>query len=139
MIDEKYIEQVLDRADIVDVIGGYVELKRRGSNYEACCPIHQEKTPSFKVNPVRGIWHCFGCHKGGNVISFIMEHEAMSYPEAIYLLAKKYGIEIEEEQQPSPEQQRARMKRESMFIINAKCAEFFVRNLQGSGSRPQLH
>lgn len=130
MIDEKYIEQVLDRADIVDVIGGYVELKRRGSNYEACCPIHQEKTPSFKVNPVRGIWHCFGCHKGGNVISFIMEHEAMSYPEAIYLLAKKYGIEIEEEQQPSPEQQRARMKRESMFIINAKCAEFFVRNLQ---------
>lgn len=130
MIDEKYIEQVLDRADIVDVIGGYIELKRRGSNYEACCPLHKEKTPSFKVNPARGCWHCFGCQKGGNVISFVMEHEAMDFPEAVQLLARKYGIQIEEVAELSPEQQQAKMKRDSMYIINEKCAEYFVANLK---------
>ncbi len=136
MIDEKYIEQVLDRADIVDVINTYAELKRRGANYECCCPIHKEKTPSFKVNPVRGTWHCYGCHKGGNVITFVMELEAMSFPEAVKFLARKYGIEIEEERQPSPEQQKERMKRDSMFIINEKCAEYFVSCLQLKDAEP---
>lgn len=125
MIDEKYIEQILDRADIVDVVGGFVELKKRGSRYEACCPFHGEKTPSFMVNPARSSWHCFGCGKGGNAISFIMEHETLSYPEAILRLAKKYGIQVEEEQQ-TPEQQQARMKREAMMIANGRCADYFV-------------
>lgn len=129
MIEDKFIEQILDRADIVDVVGQFVELKKRGSNYEACCPLHKEKTPSFKVNPARGIYHCFGCHKGGNAISFIMEHEAMSFPEAAKYLAQKYGIVIEEERL-TPEQEQKRMKRDSMFVINAKCAEFFVQNLR---------
>lgn len=129
MIEDKFIEQILDRADIVDVVGQFVELKKRGSNYEACCPLHKEKTPSFKVNPARGIYHCFGCHKGGNAISFIMEHEAMSFPEAAKYLAQKYGIAIEEERL-TPEQEQKRMKRDSMFVINAKCAEFFVQNLR---------
>lgn len=134
MIDEKYIEQVIDRADIVDVIGGYVELKKRGFSYEACCPLHKEKTPSFKVNPAKGTWHCYGCHKGGNVVSFIMEHEAMTFPEAVKFLSKKYGIEIEEEQQATPEQQQIRMKRESMFVINEKSAEYFASNLQSEAA-----
>lgn len=129
MIEDKFIEQILDRADIVDVVGQFVELKKRASNYEACCPLHKEKTPSFKVNPARGIYHCFGCHKGGNAISFIMEHEAMSFPEAAKYLAQKYGIAIEEERL-TPEQEQKRMKRDSMFVINAKCAEFFVQNLR---------
>lgn len=129
MIEDKYIEQILDRADIVDVIGQFVELKKKGSNYEACCPLHKEKTPSFKVSPARGTFHCYGCHKGGNAISFIMEHEAMNFPEAVKYLAQRYGVVIEEEQL-TPEQEQKRMKRDSMFVVNAKCTELFVRNLQ---------
>lgn len=125
MIDPKYIEQLLDRADIVDVIGKYVELRKKGINYEACCPIHKEKTPSFKVNPVRGTWHCFGCGRGGNVISFLMEYEALTFPEAVKTLAKKYGIEIEEKQLTA-EQEQKQMKREAMFIINEKVSNFFI-------------
>ena len=128
MIDERIIEQLLDRADPVDVIGRYVELKKKGSLYWACCPIHKEKTPSFCVNPARGTWHCFGCGKGGNVIGFLMEHEAMTFPEAVKTLAKQYGIEVEE-RRLSPEEEQQRMKRESMFIINERCAEHFRENL----------
>lgn len=128
MIEDKYIEQIIDRADIVDVIGQFTELKKKGANYEACCPLHKEKTPSFKVNPVRGTFHCYGCHKGGNAITFMMEHEAMNFPQAVKCLAQKYGIVIEEERS-TPEQDQKRMKRESMFAINAKCAELFAQNL----------
>ena len=103
MIDERIIEQLLDRADPVDVIGRYVELRKKGSVYWACCPLHQEKTPSFCVNPARGTWHCFGCGRGGNVIGFLMEHEAMNFPEAVRTLARQYGIEVEE-QKLTPEQ-----------------------------------
>lgn len=130
MIDEQIIEQILDRADIVDVVSDYVELKHKNSNYTACCPFHQEKTPSFVVTPARGIWHCFGCHKGGNAIKFLMEHEAMNFPEAAKALAKRYGILIEEEKPLTPEQQRMRMKREAMFVINERCAEHYAENLK---------
>lgn len=128
MIDEKIIEQVLDRADIVDVISGYVELKKKGVNYVACCPFHKEKTPSFMVNSARGTWHCFGCGKGGNTISFLMEHETMTFPEAVCALGKRYGITVEDDKL-TPEQEQARMKRESMFIINQRCTEHFRQNL----------
>ena len=104
MIDERIIEQILDRADIVDVISGYVDLKKKGVNYQACCPFHKEKTPSFFVSPARGTWHCFGCGKGGNAVGFLMEHETMSYPEAVRHLGKKYGITVEEERL-TPEQE----------------------------------
>lgn len=129
MIDERIIEQILDRADIVDVISQYVELDKKGANYKACCPFHSEKTPSFVVNPARGIWHCFSCGEGGNALGFLMKHETMNYPEAIHVLAKRYGITIEEEKL-TPEQESARMKRESMFIANQKCADFFRENLK---------
>ena len=117
MIDERIIEQILDRADIVDVIGGYVELKKKGANYAACCPLHKEKTPSFMVNPARGTWHCFGCGKGGNVIGFLMEHDTLTFPEAVRTLGKRYGIEVEETKL-TPEQEQQRMKRDSMYVIN---------------------
>lgn len=128
MIDERIIEQILDRADIVDVIGGYVELKKKGANYAACCPLHKEKTPSFMVNPARGTWHCFGCGKGGNVIGFLMEHDTLTFPEAVRALGKRYGIEVEETKL-TPEQEQQRMKRDSMYVINQRCAEHFRANL----------
>lgn len=128
MIDERIIEQILDRADIVDVIGGYVELKKKGANYAACCPLHKEKTPSFMVNPARGTWHCFGCGKGGNVIGFLMEHDTLNFPEAVRALGKRYGIEVEETKL-TPEQEQQRMKRDSMYVINQRCAEYYRANL----------
>ena len=128
MIDERIIEQILDRADIVDVIGGCVDLKKKGANFAACCPLHQEKTPSFMVNPARGTWHCFGCGKGGNVIGFLMEHDTQTFPEAVRALGKRYGIEVEETKL-TPEQEQQRMKRESMYVINQRCAEHFRANL----------
>lgn len=128
MIDERIIEQILDRSDIVDVIGGYVELKKKGANYAACCPLHKEKTPSFMVNPARGTWHCFGCGKGGNVIAFLMEHDTLTFPEAVRALGKRYGIEVEETKL-TPEQEQQRMKRDSMYVINQRCAEHYRANL----------
>lgn len=94
MIDERIIEQILDRADIVDVISGYVELKKKGVNYAACCPFHKEKTPSFMVNPARGTWHCFGCGKGGNTIGFLMEHETMTFRRQYVLLVNGMALPL---------------------------------------------
>lgn len=129
MISENVIEQVLNRADIVDIVGSFITLKKRGRLYEACCPFHQEKTPSFKVDPARNTWHCFGaCSEGGNVIGFVMKHENMSFPEAVKTLAAKYGIAVEEEKQ-TDEQRRRSQKRDSMFIINQKAAEYYAKNL----------
>ena len=122
-------EQILDRADIVDIIGSYVELKKKGTNYQGCCPFHQEKTASFIVNPVRATYKCFGCGEGGNVIGFIMKQETMTFPEAVKLIASKVGITIEETRL-TPEQEQARMKRESMFIINAKVAQYFASQIK---------
>ena len=138
MIEEKYIEQILDRADIVDVVGEFVTLTKKGSHYKACCPFHSEKTPSFVVTPARGTWHCFGsCNKGGNAISFLMEHESMNFPEALRWLAKKYHIEIEEVQL-TPEQERSRMKKEAMWIANEKAAEFFVECIHSAEGKNAL-
>lgn len=129
MINEKTIEQVLDRADIVDIISEYITLKKKGATYEGCCPFHNEKTPSFKVSPGKGIWHCFGCGKGGNVISFIMEKEVISYPEAIKFIAKKYNIIVDEEKE-TPEQEQRRKKHEALYIVNQQVADHFVENMK---------
>lgn len=129
MIDDKYIEQVLERADIVEVVSEYVSLKKKGAIYVACCPFHQEKTPSFMVSPVRNTWHCFGsCQTGGNAISFL-KRQGLTFSEAMYKLANRYGVLIEENMTPpSDEEIRQRAKRESLFIINEKVAEFYVEN-----------
>ena len=96
MIDQLTIQRILDAADITDVVSGFVTLRRRGVNMLGLCPFHNEKTPSFTVSPSKGIFKCFGCGKGGNVVNFIMEHESLSYPEALKWLARKYSIEVVE-------------------------------------------
>lgn len=124
MIDRATIDRIFAAVDIVEVVSDYVTLKRKGVNYTACCPFHSEKTPSFIVSPAKGLYKCFGCSKGGNSVSFVMEHEKLSYPEALRLLAKKYNITIEE-LHLSDEQRQANDDRESMMILNSWATEFF--------------
>ena len=126
MIDRETIDRILAAANIVDIVGEYVTLRRKGVNYEACCPFHNEKTPSFKVSPARGIYKCFGCGKTGNVVRFIMDSESVSYPEALKMLAKKYGIEVREEKMTEEDIARNN-NRESMFALNAWASEYFQR------------
>ena len=132
MIDRLTIEKIKDAANIVDVVGEFVTLRKAGANYKGLCPFHNEKTPSFIVSPSRGTCHCFGCGKGGNSISFIMEHEQMTYPEALRWLANKYHIEIHE-RELSDDEKREQSERESMFIVNEWAAKYFEEILHGDG------
>lgn len=118
MIPKAIIEKVLDATHIEEVVGEFLSLQKRGVIYRALCPFHQEKTPSFTVTPNRCMFYCFGCHKGGNAITFLMEHENMTYPEAVKWLGRKYGIEVEEREETIDEKQQ-RLKRESLLIVNA--------------------
>lgn len=124
MIDHATIEKIKDAANIVDVVSEFVTLKKVGANYKGLCPFHNEKTPSFYVSPARGICHCFSCGKSANPVSFIMEHEQMTYPEALRWLANKYHIEIHE-RELSEEEKREQNDRESMFIVNKWAMEYF--------------
>ena len=124
MIDRATVERIKDAANIVDVVGEFVTLRKSGANYKGLCPFHNEKTPSFMVSPARGTCHCFGCGKGGNAVSFIMEHEQMTYPEALRWLANKYHIEIQE-RELTDEEKREQSERESMFIVNEWAAKYF--------------
>ena len=116
MINQETIQKILDATQIVDVIGEFVSLRRRGANYVACCPFHDEKTPSFSVSPSKGIFKCFGCGKGGDAVHFIMEHEHLSYPEALKWLAAKYHIDVVEKEETA-EEIANRMKSESGKLI----------------------
>lgn len=124
MIDRATVERIKDAANIVEVVSEFVTLRRSGANYKGLCPFHNEKTPSFYVSPARGTCHCFGCGKGGTPIGFIMEHEQMTYPEALRWLAQKYHIEIHEREQ-TDEEKREQSERESMFIVNEWVANYF--------------
>lgn len=128
MIDQLTIQRILDAADITDVVSGFVTLRRRGVNMLGLCPFHNEKTPSFTVSPSKGIFKCFGCGKGGNVVNFIMEHESLSYPEALKWLARKYSIEVVEAEE-TEEQKQLKDDRESMMIVSAFAGKYFMRNL----------
>ena len=128
MISQTTIQQILGRLDIIDTIGGFVKLKKRGSNYLGLCPFHNEKSPSFTVSPSKELYKCFGCGRSGNTISFIMEHEKYSYVEALKWLANKYGIEIEETFQ-TDEQKQTQLAADSLFIINAFAQQFFSTQL----------
>ncbi|MGO2103087.1 MAG: DNA primase [Psychroflexus halocasei] len=128
MISKSTIDKVFDAARVEEVIGDYVQLKKSGSNFKGLSPFSDERTPSFMVSPVKQIWKDFSSGKGGNAISFIMEHEHYSYPEAIRYLAKKYGIEIEETEQTDEEKEKASVK-ESMFAVSAFARDFFVKQL----------
>lgn len=124
MIDQATIDRILDAAQIVDVVSEFVTLRRRGVNYIGLCPFHNEKTPSFSVSPSKGLCKCFSCGKGGNVVHFIMEHEQLSYYEALKWLARKYNIEIKE-RELTDEEKQAHSLRESLFVVNQFAAEYF--------------
>jgi len=124
MIDQATIDRIIDAAQIVDVVSEFVTLRKRGVNYVGLCPFHNEKTPSFSVSPSKGLCKCFSCGKGGNAVHFIMEHEQLSYYEALKFLAKKYNIEIKE-RELSNEEKQAQNNRESMFIVNTFARDYF--------------
>ena len=117
MIDRATIDRIYAAADIVEIISDYVTLKKKGVNYQACCPFHNEKTPSFVVSPSKGVYKCFGCGKAGSAVGFVMEIEQCSYVEALKQLAQRYHITIEERELTQEEKQR-QDDRESMFVVN---------------------
>lgn len=128
MIDQLTIDRIMAAADVVEVIKDFVSLKKRGVNYLGHCPFHNEKTPSFSVSPAKGIYKCFGCGKGGNAVNFIMEHEQMTYVEALKFLAKKYNIEVEEKEL-TPEEIKQRTERDSLMVVTAWAQRHFTDNL----------
>ncbi len=131
MISQDTIASIFDSARVEEVVGDYVTLKKRGVNLIGNCPFHDEKSPSFTVSSTKGIYKCFGCGKAGNSVNFMMDHEQMTYPEALRYLANKYNIEIEEKEQ-SPEQMQAQSSRESLQIVNSYAQKFFSDQLLNS-------
>ncbi|MBQ4278823.1 MAG: DNA primase [Rikenellaceae bacterium] len=125
MIDRSTIDRIYAAANIVEVVSDFVTLKKKGVNYQACCPFHNEKTPSFVVSPTKGLFKCFGCGKGGNAVTFVMEHENLGYVDALKYVAKKYNIEIQE-RELSPEEVRRNDDRESMMVVTSYAADYFV-------------
>lgn len=128
MISKETIDRINDAAQIVDVIGDFVALKRRGANYMACCPFHHEKTPSFSVSPSKGIFKCFGCGKAGNSVNFVMEHEQLGYVDALKFLGKKYGIEVVDKDE-NPEDAQNRLRAESIVAVTQFAATFYTKAL----------
>lgn len=128
MIPQDTVTKILDSAQIVDVVSDFVSLKRRGANFIACCPFHNEKTPSFYVSPSKGIYKCFGCGKSGTAVGFVMEHENMTYVEALKYLARKYGIEVKEKEE-TPEEIAARQRSESLLLVLDYTEQFFQKSL----------
>ena len=129
-IPEEKIDEIRSITDIVDVVADYVRLKRRGSNFVGLCPFHDEKTPSFNVNPERAIYKCFGCGEGGNVFQFVMAMERISFPEAVRLLANRSGIELPEEKKPEQGSER-----EVIYHALRFAARYFYRLLTRGGGR----
>ena len=124
MIPNDTVYRILDSARIEEVVGDFVTLKRRGANYTACCPFHNEKTPSFYVSPSKGIYKCFGCGESGTAVGFVMKHENLSYVEALKFLAKKYNIEVVETE-VSAEEIAKRQKNESLLLVSEYAGKFF--------------
>lgn len=131
MIKPETIQEIFETAKVEDLVGDFVSLRKRGVNFIGLCPFHNEKTPSFTVSPAKGIFKCFGCGKGGNAVNFIMEHEHYSYPEALKFVAKKYNIEIEEEEQ-SPEQLERLGAMESLFHVSTFAQKYFTNSIQNT-------
>ena len=129
MIPQETVNRILDAAQIVDVVGDFVTLKKRGANHIACCPFHNEKTPSFSVSASKGIYKCFGCGKSGTAVGFVMEHENMTYTEALKYLARKYNIEVIEKEESAEEIAR-RQRSESLYLVSEYAGKFFQESLQ---------
>ena len=131
MIDRATVDRILEAAQIVDVVSDFVTLRKAGVNYKGLCPFHDDRTPSFVVSPSKGLCKCFACGKGGNAVHFIMEHEQLSYPDALRYLARKYNIEIKE-RELSDEEKQAQNERESMFVVNEWANHFFQEQLSNT-------
>lgn len=131
MIDQSTIARIMAAADIVDVVGEFVTLRRSGANYKGLCPFHDEKTPSFMVSPAKQLCKCFSCGNGGNVVKFVMQHEQMSYPEALKWLGRRYGIEVREKEQTA-EEKAAATTREAMYVVNEWARDYFVDTLHNN-------
>ena len=129
MIPQETVNRILDAAQIVDVVGDFVTLKKRGANHIACCPFHNEKTPSFSVSASKGIYKCFGCGKSGTAVGFVMEHENMTYTEALRYLAKKYNIEVVEKEETAEEIAK-RQRSESLYLVSEYAGKFFQESLK---------
>ena len=129
MIDRATVDRIYATANVVEVVSDFISLRKQGVNYTACCPFHNEKTPSFVVSPSKGLYKCFGCGKGGNAVTFVMEHEKLTYAEALKWVAKKYGITVEEREE-TPEEKQRNDDRESMMIVNAWASDYFTKGAQ---------
>ena len=129
MIPQETVNRILDAADVVDVVGDFVTLKKRGANHMACCPFHNEKTPSFVVSQSKGIYKCFGCGKSGTAVGFIMEHESLSYTEALKYLARKYHIEVVEKEETAEEIAK-KQRNESLLLVSEFAGKFFQESLK---------
>ena len=138
MIPQDTVNRILDAAQIVDVVGDFVTLKKRGSNYQACCPFHNEKTPSFSVSASKGIYKCFGCGKSGTAVGFVMEHENMTYVEALKYLAKKYNIEVVETELSADEIAK-RQRGESLLLVSEYAGKFFQESMQTQEGQTIAH
>src|SRR5580698_11653473 len=124
-----FAERVKQQADIVRVVGEYVRLKKSGANFTGLCPFHQEKTPSFSVHPVKQMYYCFGCHKGGDIFDFVMEVDRCEFPEAVRTVAEKSGIPIPRPRERSPEERRENQQRSGLVEMHREAAAFFSRQL----------
>lgn len=134
MIPQETVQKILDTARVEEVIGDFVTLRKRGADLWACCPFHGEKTPSFHVIPAKGQYYCFGCHKGGSAVGFIMDYEHLSYVEALRYLAKKYNIEIVEKEETA-EDIANRQRNESLMLVSEYAGNFFKEQLRTDEGR----
>ena len=124
MIDRPTVDRIMNASNIVEVVSDFVSLRKTGTSYKGLCPFHDDRTPSFSVSPVKGVYKCFSCGAAGNAVKFIMEHEQMTYPEALKWLANKYHIEVHERELTNEEKQQEN-ERESMFLVNEWAAKYF--------------
>src|SRR5579863_8513894 len=127
-----FADRVKQQADIVRVIGEYVQLKKAGQNYRGLCPFHSEKSPSFNVHPVRQIYHCFGCGVGGDVFKFVMEMEKVEFRDALRIVAEKCGIALPRAKDRSPEERRENQQRTVLVEIHREAQSWFVKQLEGT-------
>lgn len=135
MIPQDLIDRILDRLDIVEIVSGYIQLRKAGRNFKACCPFHNEKTPSFVVSPDKQIYHCFGCHAGGNLINFVMKYENMDFPEAVKMLAERAGVELPKYQ---PKEGGAPSLAARLYEVNEVAAAFFQNVLRAPKGKKAL-
>ena len=134
-IPQTFIQELINRTDVVEVVGRYVQLKKGGANYMGLCPFHGEKSPSFSVSPTKQFFHCFGCGKNGNAIGFLMEHGGMSFIEAVKDLAQSYGLQVPEDDADPAERQRAQQQRQRQATLNEvleKAGESYRKHLKSS-------